>query len=62
MVSWSAKKQAMMSRSSIEVEYKYLANATAEIIWMQIVINEHYRKTGHIPRYRGIQMDFIPRF
>jgi hypothetical protein len=29
-----------MSRSSIEVEYKSLANATAEIIWIQALLHE----------------------
>jgi hypothetical protein len=30
LVSWSAKKQTIVSRSSIEAEYKAVANATAE--------------------------------
>jgi hypothetical protein len=32
LVSWSARKQATVSRSSTEAEYKSLTNATAEII------------------------------
>jgi histone deacetylase 1/2 len=32
LVSWTAKKQATMSRSSTEAEYKSLANATAEVL------------------------------
>ena len=32
LISWRARKQATVSRSSTEVEYKSLANATAEII------------------------------
>jgi hypothetical protein len=31
------RKQATISQSSIEVEYKSLANATAEIIWVEVV-------------------------
>jgi hypothetical protein len=31
-ISWCAKKQPTISRSSIEAEYKALANATAEVI------------------------------
>jgi histone deacetylase 1/2 len=40
LVSWHAKKQATVSRSSTESEYKALANATAEIIWIQTLLKE----------------------
>ena len=40
LISWCAKKQATVSRSSTEAEYKALANATAEIIWVQAILNE----------------------
>jgi histone deacetylase 1/2 len=32
LISWSARKQATVSRSSTEAEYKAMANATAEVI------------------------------
>jgi histone deacetylase 1/2 len=35
LISWSARKQATVSRSSTEDEYKSLANATTEMIWIQ---------------------------
>jgi histone deacetylase 1/2 len=40
LVSWSARKQATVSRSSIEAEYKAVANATKEIMWIQILLKE----------------------
>lgn len=40
LVSWSARKQATVSRSSTEAEYKSLANATAEVIWIQTLLQE----------------------
>ncbi|XP_073368117.1 uncharacterized protein [Aegilops tauschii subsp. strangulata] len=40
LVSWSSRKQATVSRSSMESEYKALANGIAEIIWIQSVLGE----------------------
>ena len=49
LVSWCAKKQATVSRSSTEAEYKALANATAEIIWVQSMLRELGVKTTQAP-------------
>lgn len=34
LVSWSAKKQVIVALSSSEAEYKALANAAAEVVWL----------------------------
>ena len=40
LISWSARKQATVSRSSTEAEYKALANATAKLIWIEALLKE----------------------
>jgi hypothetical protein len=40
LVSWTARKQPTVSRSSTEAEYKALANATAEMMWIQRLLTE----------------------
>ncbi|KAL7587301.1 hypothetical protein Lser_V15G40654 [Lactuca serriola] len=40
LVSWSAKKQPTVSRSSCESEYQAMANTTAEIVWITNLLRE----------------------
>jgi histone deacetylase 1/2 len=54
LVSWNARKQATVSRSSTEAEYKSLANATAEMMWVQTLLKELGVRA---PRYAKLWCD-----
>jgi len=40
LISWSARKQATVSTSSIEAEYKAMVNATSEVMWVHKLLDE----------------------
>ena len=40
MISWSAKSQAVVSRSNTEAEYRSLAITTAEVFWIRMLFQE----------------------
>jgi hypothetical protein len=40
LVSWSARKQPTVSRSSTEAEYKVIANVATEIMWIHTLLDE----------------------
>ena len=40
LISWSSSKQKVVSHSSIESEYRGLANAVAELTWMESLLYE----------------------
>lgn len=40
LISWASRKHSTVSRSSTEAEYKEVANATAEVIWIQFLLHE----------------------
>ncbi|XP_071699199.1 uncharacterized mitochondrial protein AtMg00810-like [Rutidosis leptorrhynchoides] len=42
LVSWSAKKQPTVARPSCESEYRSLANAAAEIVWITYLLRDLY--------------------
>lgn len=40
LISWSAKKQPTVSRSSTEAEYRALAHTVAELSWLQMLLRD----------------------
>ncbi|XP_017982421.1 PREDICTED: uncharacterized mitochondrial protein AtMg00810-like [Theobroma cacao] len=40
MVSWKAKKQSVVARSSVEAEYRSMATTSCEIIWLKSLLAE----------------------
>jgi hypothetical protein len=40
LISWSSKKQEVVSRSSIEVEYRSMTHTTAELYWLHMILQE----------------------
>ena len=39
-ISWCAKKQHTISRSSTEVEYRSMANTTTKLTWMSFILKD----------------------
>ncbi|KAJ4757139.1 hypothetical protein LUZ62_067514 [Rhynchospora pubera] len=49
LISWSAKKQVTVSRSSTEAEYRGLALTCTEILWIQFLLQELHVTLSHPP-------------
>lgn len=49
LVSWSAKKQPTVSRSSCESEYQALANTALEVIWVTHLLRELHVAPSALP-------------
>lgn len=49
LISWSAKKQATVARSSTEAEYKALANTTAEVMWLSQLLKDLHVSVPYAP-------------
>ncbi|GJR25837.1 ribonuclease H-like domain-containing protein [Tanacetum coccineum] len=42
LLSWSAKRQHTLSRSSVEAEYRGVANVVAETVWLRNLLKEFH--------------------
>ncbi|XP_058223052.1 uncharacterized mitochondrial protein AtMg00810-like [Rhododendron vialii] len=49
LISWSAKKQTTVSRSSTKAEYCSLAHTAAELSWLQMLLHELHISVPSIP-------------
>jgi Reverse transcriptase (RNA-dependent DNA polymerase) len=49
IVSWSSKKQATVSRSSTEAEYRSLAVTTSELLWLTSLLTELGHQSPKLP-------------
>ena len=49
LISWSSKKQSVVTRLSAEGEYRALASASAEITWIQSLFKELHIECTSLP-------------
>ncbi|RVW41864.1 Retrovirus-related Pol polyprotein from transposon RE1 [Vitis vinifera] len=49
LISWTAKKQSVVARSSIEAEYRALAITIAELYWIRMLLKELHISLPTVP-------------
>ncbi|KAE8686002.1 putative zinc ion binding protein [Hibiscus syriacus] len=49
LVTWCPKKQRKISRSTMEAEYKSVADTVADITWIQALLADHGIQQNHTP-------------
>ncbi|CAN6580790.1 unnamed protein product [Malus baccata var. baccata] len=50
-ISWSSKKQHIVSRSSTEAEYRAMATTTAEVVWIQQLLQDFHLPQTDVPLF-----------
>ncbi|GMI87432.1 hypothetical protein HRI_002412500 [Hibiscus trionum] len=50
LLSWSSKKQRSVSRSTAEAEYRSLADATSEVMWVRNVLVDMHVALAELPK------------
>ncbi|GMI79751.1 cysteine-rich RLK (RECEPTOR-like protein kinase) 8 [Hibiscus trionum] len=51
LISWKSKKQNVVSRSSCEAEYRAMATATCELVWLQSLLSSFQIPVPHVVLY-----------
>nr|KYP49734.1 Retrovirus-related Pol polyprotein from transposon TNT 1-94 [Cajanus cajan] len=66
LISWKAKRQKTVSRSSAEAEYRSLASVASELVWLKNLLTDFQVNTTHAAVYcdnkAAIHIAFNPTF
>ena len=46
LVTWKSKKQSVVARSSVEAEFRAMAQGICELLWMKVILEDVKVKWG----------------